>query len=52
MDNLNWLEKITFPHTCLAQIRYRQTPQICTLTSFTDKKILVNFKDPQRAITP
>ncbi|MFA6080261.1 MAG: tRNA 2-thiouridine(34) synthase MnmA [Candidatus Gracilibacteria bacterium] len=32
VGELNWLEDVTLPLNCEAQIRYRQMPQKCTLT--------------------
>lgn len=51
LADMNWLQEMTFPLTCSAQIRYRQEPQPCTLTLW-DEKIYVQFDTPQRAITP
>ena len=51
-DSLNWL--VDEPHEyaeCEAMVRYRQSPQACTIT-FKDDRVQVRFKSPQRAITP
>ena len=51
-DCLNWL--VDEPHEyaeCKAMVRYRQTPQPCTIT-FKEDRVQVHFKTPQRAITP
>ncbi len=37
---------------CLAKFRYRQPDQQVRVTVLDDKKIKVDFKEPQRAITP
>jgi len=50
---LNWLEDVTLPLSCEAQIRYRQEAQKCTLKKMDrNDKIDVSFESPQRAITP
>ena len=35
----------------MAQVRYRQQKQACTVTSVNDGKVLVKFDKPQRAVT-
>ncbi|OUR71545.1 tRNA 2-thiouridine(34) synthase MnmA [Arcobacter sp. 31_11_sub10_T18] len=35
----------------MAQVRYRQQKQACTVTSTNDNKVLVRFDKPQRAVT-
>lgn len=35
----------------MAQVRYRQQKQACTVTSTNDGKVLVQFNKPQRAVT-
>ena len=51
-DSMNWLVNDPFDYAeCEAMVRYRQTPQACTIT-FKDKHIQVRFEAPQRAITP
>lgn len=45
-------EKPNMPFACTAKVRYRQADQDCTLTLQEDGSYLVQFKDPQRAITP
>lgn len=50
---LNWLEDITLPLNCEAQIRYRQTPQKCSIKISNSSDMAgVSFDTPQRAITP
>lgn len=53
---LNWLEDVTLPLNCEAQIRYRQAPQKCSLKMTNDEWIMKNiqvvFETPQRAISP
>lgn len=62
---LNWLENISLPMECTAQIRYRQVPQECKIEQKIqpEKEIVVldnselvmievSFAVPQRAITP
>ena len=51
-DSMNWL--VDEPHNfadCEAMVRYRQPPQPCTIT-IKEHAVRVNFKSPQRAITP
>ena len=51
-NRLNWLVDEPHEYTeCEAMVRYRQTPQVCTIT-FKDERVQVYFKSPQRAITP
>ena len=38
--------------TCLAQTRYRQAPQTCTVKVNSDGTVTATFADPQRAVTP
>ncbi len=40
------------PLRCSAKIRYRQKDHACTITSMNEEKIVVEFDEPQRAITP
>lgn len=40
------------PLTCKSKIRYRQEDQICTITKIEDGRCHVQFKVPQRAVTP
>lgn len=42
----------SFPYSCRAKIRYRQQDQPCTIVSLEKETLLVQFADPQRAITP
>lgn len=51
LTDMNWLWEVSFPLTCLAQIRYRQKPQSCTLT-LQDERLCALFDTTQRAITP
>ena len=51
-DSMNWL--VDEPHRfveCEAMVRYRQSPQPCTIT-YSEDGVRVHFKLPQRAITP
>lgn len=45
-------EPLKFPFTCKSKIRYRQEDQVCTITKIEDGRCYVEFKVPQRAITP
>ena len=52
--SIHWLttEKIDFPLTCYAKIRYRQTEQACVISPSDNDKHYVMFSAPQRAVTP
>lgn len=51
-QELHWVETVPeFPLQCTAKIRYRSSDQTCTVSQ-VDGKFHVNFKQPQRAITP
>lgn len=48
-----WVTKtMTKPFRCKAKIRYRQKEQDCIVTPIDEGKLLVEFDQPQRAITP
>lgn len=51
---IHWLHdnKDSFPLTCYAKTRYRQTEQPCIISPKDDEKHYVMFSSPQRAITP
>ena len=51
--DLHWINAATvrLPMDCHARIRYRQQDQACHLEAASDG-ILVNFQQPQRAVTP
>ena len=53
-DNPHWIN--TQPHhlplTCSAKTRYRQEDQPCTITKASDNEVTVEFRTPQRAVTP
>ncbi len=51
LGNMNWLSDIPDMYTCEAQIRYRQSPQKCSITR-RGESVEVVFLEPQRAITP
>ena len=48
---MNWLSDVPEKYSCEAQIRYRQTPQQCSITRHGES-VEVVFLEPQRAITP
>ncbi len=54
IEGLHWINKfdIQLPFNCTAKIRYRQQDQHCTITSIESGIATVEFKQPQRAITP
>ncbi len=51
---LNWFAgappSTTFE--CTAKTRYRQTDQACTVTTHANGSVRVDFREPQRAVTP
>lgn len=53
-DDINWIsiDPPSSPFEAYAKTRYSQTEQPCIVTPLSDQKIRVDFKEPQRAITP
>ena len=53
-ENVNWVsgKKPKLPFKCLAVIRYRHQEVPCVITKLEDDKFVVEFSEPQRAITP
>jgi len=52
-NDLNWFKEPSFfPFLCRAKVRYRQIDQPCEIVSIHNGEVIVNFKEPQRAITP
>ncbi|MGD8926525.1 MAG: tRNA 2-thiouridine(34) synthase MnmA [Thioalkalispiraceae bacterium] len=51
---LEWVSKNPpgLPLTCTAKTRYRQKDSICHLNADDDNRLLVQFEEPQWAITP
>ena len=54
ISQLHWISgpPATLPFECSAKIRYRQADSACVLQSVEDGSALVEFEQPQRAITP
>jgi tRNA-specific 2-thiouridylase len=54
ISQLHWIARQidTLPFECTAKIRYRQADNACCLRSIEDASALVEFEQPQRAITP
>ena len=50
--DVNWLAKVNFPLRCEAKIRYQGNSAECIINPSDEGKILVEFFEPQRAITP
>ncbi|MDZ5782896.1 tRNA 2-thiouridine(34) synthase MnmA [Marinococcus luteus] len=49
----NWIhEPEVFPFSCTAKFRYRQKDQGVTVHQKTNGELLVEFDEPQRAVTP
>ncbi len=53
-ENINWIsgKKPKLPFKAKAKIRYRHEAAEATIKNFQKGKIKVNFKTPQRAVTP
>lgn len=53
-DSLNWIagSPPTVPLNCHAKIRYRQDDQACAIVELDSNQCVVQFRDPQRAVTP
>lgn len=51
---LHWIsgEAPKLPYTCSAKTRYRQADEACTITKIENDEYVVEFKNPQWAITP
>jgi tRNA-specific 2-thiouridylase len=51
---LDWLSEtaLTKPIECTAKTRYRQADQACRVEPLPNARLKVQFKDPQRAVTP
>jgi tRNA-specific 2-thiouridylase len=48
-----WIDAVPeLPLRCTAKIRYRQKDQACTVSRQADRRVRVQFDDPQRAVTP
>ncbi len=54
ITDLHWISvsSCQLPDECSAKIRYRQQDNACQLTAYDDNKAVVEFSEPQRAITP
>ncbi len=52
-ESIHWISENTpdFPLECTAKVRYRQQDTACVISQQSEK-IVVSFKQPQRAITP
>ena len=52
-DTIYWVNgEPEIPATLAAKVRYRQQDQPCSLVRGKDGRYLVNFDEPQRAVTP
>jgi len=53
-NSIHWINNQAKPHgyRCQAKTRYRQADQWCELLINDDGSLLVNFDEPQRAVTP
>ena len=53
VSDVSWIEKHPeLPLRCKAKIRYRQEDQDCVVTRQTEKQLLIDFDQPQRAAAP
>ncbi len=52
VGEISWTHKIEIPKNCEVSIRYRHPAYKAQLTVLKNKKIEINFKEAQRAITP
>lgn len=54
IGDLHWVgrPKIDLPYSCSAKIRYRQQDEACNIISIDGSMAVVEFENPQRAITP
>ncbi len=53
-QDIDWINTppSKFPYHCTAKVRYRQSQSPCTIQLTKDNHYLVNFEQPQWAITP
>lgn len=52
-DQIFWVnQEPEFPLECAAKVRYRQNDQQCTINKDENGTYQVDFKEPQRAVTP
>lgn len=53
-SQVNWIAfaELTEPLRCEAKIRYKDTPEPCTVTPLPQGRVQVEFDRPKRAITP
>lgn len=53
-SQLSWVsgQAVSNSFRCTAKTRYRQKDQACQVTLIGDDHCLVQFDDPQRAVTP
>jgi len=51
---LHWISGVspTIPFSCKAKTRYRQDDEVCTITQLENNQCVVEFENPQWAITP
>ena len=54
IEGLHWInqQKMQPPFSCSAKIRYRQPDQQCTIIEIDGDRAVVEFGQPQRAVTP
>lgn len=53
-SHLHWIQGTppALPFKTQAKIRYRQSDQACMIYSFNENQVKIDFKEPQRAVTP
>jgi len=54
IEDLHWINSrdCDLPYACTAKIRYRQQDQACRITQIDGHSAVIEFEQPQRAITP
>ncbi len=54
IEDLHWINQtvLDLPYSCTAKIRYRQQDQACRISSIDGNSAVIEFEQPQRAITP
>lgn len=50
--DVNWINEVEDTITCTAKFRYRQKDTVVTVTKLDHNRVLVTFKEKQKAITP
>lgn len=53
-ESVNWIafERLARPRSAAAKVRYKSPEALATLYPLDDDRVLVQFEEPQRAVTP